>query len=69
MAGPRKLWKTVITVWTEFDPRKMSSVKLIAHPDTYWHGSSSELVSDPYKQDDGPEEDFFDKDQADGVRV
>lgn len=62
MSGPRKLWKTTIVVWSEFDPQGISPVKLISHPDVYWHGSDSELISGPYKQDDGPDEDFFDKD-------
>lgn len=63
MAGPRKLWKTTIVVWSEFDPQKVETDRLIREATdgqaiiTKQH---AELVSDPYSQEDGPPEYFFD---------
>ena len=69
MAGPRKLWKTEITIWTEWDPRK-TEVSHLARAgesgDGYITKAHSELISSPYVQDDGPPEDFFDTETKDG---
>lgn len=63
MAGPRKLWRTEITIWTSWDPRK-AEVSALARAgesgDGYITKAHSELISSPYVQDDGPPEDFFD---------
>jgi hypothetical protein len=63
MAGPRQLWKTEITIWTEWDPQKVPVSRLAAAGeggDGYISKAHSELVASPYEQDDAPPEDFFD---------
>lgn len=62
MAGPRQLWKTEITVWTTWDPQKVPASKVAQageSGDGYMTKAHSELVANPYIQDDGPPEDFF----------
>jgi hypothetical protein len=62
VAGPRQLWKTEITIWSQFDPRKVKASRLALVGevgDAYISKAHSELVSSPYEQDDGPPEDFF----------
>jgi len=62
MAGPRKLWKTTIVVWSEFDPQKLEMVNLIREAtdgQAIITKQDAELVSDPYSQEDGPPEEFF----------
>lgn len=60
--GPRKLWRTEIVIWTEFDPRKVE-VSALAREGEVGNGyiakAHSELVSNPYAQEDGPPEDLF----------
>ena len=63
MAGPRKLWKTTTIIWSEFDPTKVPPGRLVAEAEggtAYMTQCHSELISNPYVQDDGPPEDFFD---------
>lgn len=62
MAGPRQLWKTEIVVWTDYDPQKVRLERLVQEGvsgTAYISKGHSELVANPYEQDDGPPEDFF----------
>lgn len=62
MAAPRRLWKTEIVVWTDYDPTKVPLERLVQEGISgqgYISKGHSELVADPYAQDDGPPEDFF----------
>ena len=63
MAGPRKLWKTEITVWSEFDPQKIEASALVREAeqgDAIITKCEAHHVASPYVQDDGPPESFFD---------
>jgi len=69
MAGPRKLWKTTVVIWSEFDPQTVEIDRLISEGiggEAYISKQHAELVSDPYSQEDGPPEDFFDSGDDDG---
>lgn len=62
MAGPRQLWRTDITIWTEWDPQKVPVSRLAQEGESgmaYISKAHSELVASPYEQEDGPPEDFF----------
>jgi hypothetical protein len=62
MPGPRKLWKTTIVVWSEFNPNRVETVSLVREAvdgQAIITKQESELVSDPYSQEDGPPEEFF----------
>ncbi len=62
MNAPRKLWKTSIVVWSEYDPQKVPPGRLVVEAesgDAYMAVCHSELISGPYEQDDGPPESFF----------
>jgi hypothetical protein len=62
MAGPRKLWKTTIVVWSEWDPRNVETINLVreaTNGDAYISREEHELISNPYKQPDGPPDGFF----------
>lgn len=62
MAGPRKLWKTEIVIWSEFDPQKVPPGRLVSEAEegvAYMSKCHSEQLSNPYEQDDGPPEEFF----------
>lgn len=62
MAGLRKLWKTEIVIWSEFDPTKVPVARLAREGESgsaYIGKAHSELISDPYGMDDSPPEDFF----------
>jgi len=69
--GPRRLWKTTIVVWSEFDPQRVPEDRLVREAvdgQAIITKRESVLVSSPYSQDDGPPEDFFDRgDVDDGV--
>lgn len=69
MAGPRKLWKTEIVIWTEVNPCAIPPGRLVQmfenSRDAYMGRCHSELISSPYVQDDGPPEDFFGEPDAD----
>ena len=69
MAGPRRLWKTEIVIWSAYDPQKIEVSELARdgeQGDAYITKAHSELISSPYVQDDGPPEDFFDTGSEDG---
>jgi hypothetical protein len=62
MAGPRKLWRTTIVVWSAYDPQTLEIANLIhdaVDGQAIITKQDSELVSNPYMQEDGPPEDFF----------
>ena len=61
---PRQLWKTTIVVWTDEDPRRVSPsqlVRMFERGDADLGKCHSELVEEPYQQEDGPSEDFFEQ--------
>jgi hypothetical protein len=63
--APRKLWKTEITIWTNYNPTKVPVSRLAQEGESgagYIARAHSELISSPCMQDDGPPEDFFDDD-------
>jgi hypothetical protein len=59
--APRKLWKTEIVVWTEYQPKGMNPHHLMrdAQMNGHVHVAGEELVSNPYEQDDGPPREAF----------
>jgi hypothetical protein len=59
MAGPRQLWKTVIVIWSENKPPIIMPERIRDEAGTYVVARSTDLISDPYSQPDGPPEEFF----------
>jgi hypothetical protein len=62
MPSPRKLWKTEIVIWSEWDPQK-TEVSVLARAgesgSAYIGKAHSELVAGWREDPDAPSEDFF----------
>jgi hypothetical protein len=68
VAGPRKLWKTEIVIWSDFNPTKVPVARLAQEGESgsaYIGKAHSELISSPYGMDDSPPEDFFEDTNGD----
>lgn len=60
--APRQLWKTTIIIWSKWDPSTTPVSTLAKEGEdggAYISKAHSELVSNPYDQEDGPSESFF----------
>jgi len=62
MPSPRKLWKTEVVIWSEFDPQKTPVSALAREGESgsaYIGKAHSELVSGWEEDPDAPPQDFF----------
>lgn len=66
MGAPRKLWKTTINVWTDYDPQGLNPIHLMRDAATSGHieSRSSELISNPYDQEDRPPREAFETEET-----
>jgi hypothetical protein len=62
MPGPRKLWRTDIVIWSEWDPQKTPVSALAREGEggrAYISKAHSEHVPGPFNIEDGPSEEFL----------